>query len=49
LNDWLRDKSWIASRLTQEILTLAFGVEKGDEVEAQRDPVVQAALARISR
>jgi carboxyl-terminal processing protease len=49
VNDWLRDKSWIASRLTQEILTLAFGVEKGDEVEAQRDPVVQAALARISR
>lgn len=49
LAEWLQEKPWIANRLKQEIVTLALSVEKGDEVEAQRDPVVQRALASLSR
>jgi carboxyl-terminal processing protease len=45
--EWLRDKGWIENRLQQEIMTLSFGVEKGDEVEARRDPVVQRALGVV--
>src|SRR5665213_1675059 len=45
--DWLSDRDWIASRLQQEILTLKFGVASGDEIELQRDPVVQAALKKL--
>jgi carboxyl-terminal processing protease len=45
--DWLKDRGWIESRLKQEIMNLALGVAKGDEVEAQRDPVVRRALAAV--
>jgi hypothetical protein len=34
--------------LKQEILNQAIGVAKGDEVEAQRDPAVRAALAKLN-
>ena len=44
LAEWSVDRSWIESRLKQEILNQAVGVEKGDEVELQRDPVVRRAL-----
>jgi carboxyl-terminal processing protease len=47
VGEWLGDREWIASRLQQEILTLKFGVAKGDEVEMQRDPVVQSALKKL--
>jgi carboxyl-terminal processing protease len=45
--EWSVDRAWIQSRLKQEIVTLKFGVAKGDEIEMQRDPVVQRALARL--
>ena len=45
--DWLTYRDWIASRLQQEILTLKFGVARGDEIELQRDPVIQAALKKL--
>ena len=45
--DWLTYRDWIASRLRQEILTLKFGVARGDEIELQRDAVVQAALKKL--
>jgi carboxyl-terminal processing protease len=45
--DWLSNREWIASRLQQEILTLKFGVARGDEIELQRDPVVQTALRKL--
>jgi carboxyl-terminal processing protease len=45
--DWLRDRDWVQSRLKQEILNQSLGVAKGDEVEAQRDPVVRAAVERL--
>lgn len=47
IGEWSREKSWIENRLRQEIVTLALGVEKGDEVEAQRDPVIQRALRKL--
>ena len=45
--DWLSNRGWIASRLQQEILTLKFGVARGDEIELRRDPVVQTALRKL--
>ena len=38
------EQDFMKNRLKTEIFNQAFGVEKGDEVEAQRDPVVQKAL-----
>ncbi len=49
VSDWLGERSWIESRLQQEIVNLVFGVAKGDEVEAQRDPATQRALAEVRR
>jgi carboxyl-terminal processing protease len=46
--EWLRDRDLIQSKLRQEIVNLKFGVEKGDEIEMQRDPVVRRALQSIS-
>ena len=43
----LKDRAWIQSRLKQEIVNLKFGVAKGDEIEMQRDVVVQAALKKL--
>jgi hypothetical protein len=47
VSDFLKDRAWIQSRLKQEIVSLKFGVAKGDEIEMQRDVVVQAALKKI--
>lgn len=46
--DWLRDRDLIQSRLQQEILNLKFGVERGDQIEMQRDPVVRQAVQSLS-
>jgi carboxyl-terminal processing protease len=45
--EWSSDQGWIKSRLKEEIVTQARGVDKGDEVLAQRDPQVQAALKAV--
>jgi carboxyl-terminal processing protease len=45
--DWLSNRDWIASRLQQEILTLKFGVARGDEIEMQRDAVIQTAIRKL--
>ena len=45
--DWLAHRDWIANRLRQELLTLKFGVARGDEMELQRDAVIQAALRKL--
>jgi carboxyl-terminal processing protease len=47
VSDFLKDRGWIQSRLKQEIVNMKFGVAKGDEIEMQRDVVVQAALKKI--
>jgi carboxyl-terminal processing protease len=42
--EWLAEREFVSNRLKTEIFNQAFGVEKGDEVEAQRDPVILKAL-----
>ena len=42
--EWSTEREWIRSRLKQEIFNQALGVEKGDEVEVERDPQVLRAL-----
>jgi carboxyl-terminal processing protease len=49
VREWTNHRDWIQSRLKQEVMTLAFGVAKGDEVEMQRDAVVQRALQKLRR
>jgi carboxyl-terminal processing protease len=47
VGEWSQERSWVQSRLKQEIFNQALGVDKGDEVEAQRDPAVRAAIERL--
>ena len=47
IGDWSREREFIRNRLKSEIFNQAFGVEKGDEVEAQRDPQILKALEVI--
>ena len=44
MSDWSRERDFVTSRLKTEIFNQSLGVEKGDEVEAQRDPAIQKAL-----
>jgi carboxyl-terminal processing protease len=44
LAEWVAEREFISNRLKTEIFNQAFGVEKGDQVEAQRDPLIQKAL-----
>jgi carboxyl-terminal processing protease len=44
VNEWSAERDFIANRLKTEIFNLTLGVEKGDEVEAQRDPQIMKAL-----
>jgi len=44
VGDWAKEREFVTNRLKTEVFNQAFGVEKGDEVEAQRDPVIQKAL-----
>ena len=48
VGDWLSDRDAIQSKLKQEIFNLKFGVEKGDQIEMQRDPVVRKAREILS-
>jgi carboxyl-terminal processing protease len=44
VGEWSSTLAWASSRVKEEIVTQAQGVDKGDEILAQRDPQVQAAL-----
>ncbi len=44
VGEWSQDRVWITRRLKEEIVTQARGVDKGDEIQAQSDPQVQAAI-----
>ncbi len=46
--EFLKIRDWTQSRLQQEIMTQAIGLSKGDEVEAERDPVIRRAVARLA-
>src|SRR5580700_8818393 len=48
VGEWSQERGWLQSRLKQEIFNQALGVAKGDEVEAQRDPAVRAAIERLA-
>ena len=47
IGEWFASADWIRFRLRQEIVNQALGVEKGDEIEAEREPYIQAALAAL--
>ncbi len=49
IGDWSTDRDAIRNRLKAEIFNQAFGVEKGDEVEAQRDALILKALEVMGR
>jgi carboxyl-terminal processing protease len=49
LAEWLGHREWVESRLKQELMTLSFGVAKGDEIEMARDPVVVRALKILKK
>jgi len=44
ISEWSGEREFIDNRLKTEIFNQAFGVEKGDEVEAERDPAILKAL-----
>ncbi len=46
--EWSEVRSWTSNRLKTEIFNQALGVEKGDEVEAQRDPAILTALRALA-
>jgi len=46
--EWSRETDDIRARLKTEIFNQALGVEKGDEIDAQRDIVVQKALEVVA-
>jgi carboxyl-terminal processing protease len=47
VGEWVSERQWIEGRLKQEIINLAYGVEKGDEIEMRLDPVVTRAVAKL--
>lgn len=47
--EWTAEREFIQSRLKQEIFNQSLGVEKGDEVEAERDPMILKALEIVTR
>src|SRR5579862_194924 len=49
LSEWTAEQDFIYNRLKTEIFNHSLGVEKGDEVEAQRDPKIQRGLEIVSR
>jgi carboxyl-terminal processing protease len=48
VGEWSRTREWIVNRLKTEIFNQALGVAKGDEVEARRDPQIQAAVKALA-
>ncbi len=49
ISDWGDNHDFIVNRLKAEIFDQAFGVAKGDQVEAQRDPVILKALEQLKQ
>jgi carboxyl-terminal processing protease len=49
VNEWSAEREFVANRLKTEIFNQTLGVEKGDEVEAQRDPQVLRALEALQQ
>jgi carboxyl-terminal processing protease len=47
LREYLAEQDFIRLRLKTEVYNLALGVEKGDEIDARRDPPIQKALETV--
>jgi carboxyl-terminal processing protease len=47
ISEWSRETDDIRARLKTEIFNQALGVEKGDEIDAQRDVVIQRGLEAV--
>lgn len=47
LGEWADERGWVTNRLKEEIITQAHGVAEGDQVEAENDPQVRAALKAL--
>ena len=45
--EWSAEREYVENRLKTEIFNQALGVERGDEVEAQRDPVILKAIEAL--
>ena len=48
ISEWGADREWITHRVRSEIFNQSLGVEKGDEVEMQFDPVVRKAVQAVN-
>jgi carboxyl-terminal processing protease len=48
LSEWSANREWVRIRLKTEIYNLAFGVAKGDEIDAERDAQIQRAIRIIT-
>lgn len=48
ISDWTAERLHMTSRLKQEILNQSVGVDAGDEVEVERDPVVRRVLGLLA-
>jgi carboxyl-terminal processing protease len=44
IKEWSSEHEFVVNRLKTELFNQAFGVEKGDQVEAERDPLIQKAI-----
>jgi carboxyl-terminal processing protease len=44
---WTAERPWVSARLKEELVTQARGVAQADEIQAKRDPQVQAALSAV--
>ncbi|MEI9972927.1 MAG: hypothetical protein WDO73_13205 [Ignavibacteriota bacterium] len=42
--EWASQGDYLRNRIKTEIFNQAFGVERGDQIELQRDPLVMKAL-----
>jgi len=47
IGEWAAESDFLRSRIKTEVFNQAFGVERGDQVELQRDPVVLKALELV--
>jgi len=47
IREWTAERVYVTSRLKQEILNQSVGVDAGDELEVERDPVVRRALGLL--
>jgi carboxyl-terminal processing protease len=47
VSEWVVERSFLENRLKTEIFNQGFGVEKGDEIDARRDPVIRRAVEAL--